>query len=555
MKKKWVGTLGAMLMAATLAFSGSTAVFADEKADNQVEDMHEAYVEDIHGQDEIVNNYYSSKVIEKGQGYVVYDSYTRREVNGSKQISAPRVIIYIDELKTDLNVFISEILSKSYVTKDSMISCFSKMDFTVSEDNLKKIKEKGVVLNAVYSSENHTGTRNPYFDYEITRLDNISGDYTPSLSVNTDTKAINTLKVFGVNKFFTLTLNDKYGKNSLGNGIFLVEIYKNIGNFEIDSYEDGEDEGNRFASDTHSYYYNASANRFTECDKDNTFQGCYEYRATKDVSSYLQVNADTYKMSGTYVVTQGELPKAALMDTYTGLVNEDGNWLYYNNGKADPSYTGLCKYNDSWWYVKNGKVDFSYTGLYKYNGTWWYLNGGKINFSATGLCKYNGSWWYVRNGKIDFSSTTLCKYNGSWWYVSGGKVNFSATGLCKYNGSWWYVKNGKVDFSATGLCKYNGSWWYVKNGKIDFSATTLCKYNGNWFYVNGGKVSFTTTLCKYNGVWWYIENGVVNFSRTTLVKYGSNWYAVAGGKVAWGYTGKINYNGAAYNVVGGVVKF
>lgn len=31
MKKKWVGTLGAMLMAATLAFSGSTAVFADRK--------------------------------------------------------------------------------------------------------------------------------------------------------------------------------------------------------------------------------------------------------------------------------------------------------------------------------------------------------------------------------------------------------------------------------------------------------------------------------------------------------------------------------------------
>jgi len=30
---------------------------------------------------------------------------------------------------------------------------------------------------------------------------------------------------------------------------------------------------------------------------------------------------------------------------------------------------------------------------------------------------------------------------------------------------------------------------------------------------------------------------------------------VAGGKVAWGYTGKINYNGRAYNVVSGVVRF
>ena len=52
-----------------------------------------------------------------------------------------------------------------------------------------------------------------------------------------------------------------------------------------------------------------------------------------------------------------------------------------------------------------------------------------------------------------------------------------------------------------------------------------------------------------------MKNGVVNFSKTTLVKYGNNWYAVAGGKVAWGYTGNLKYNGGAYRVVNGVVKF
>ena len=554
MKKRWVGTLGAMLMAATLAFSGSTAVFADEKADNQVEDMHEAYVEDIHGQDEIVNKNGSIKELETGVGYKINDCYTIVDGDTSKEIDAPKISIYTEEIDKDLNELISELIDRSVVKENSMISIYSLKEgknFTITKSNLDKIKAKNMVLEVVYITSDYSETNSAYVGYTFTKFDNITGDYTPSFSINTDTKAVNTLKGLGVSKFYTVTLNEKYGSKSLGDGEVQLEMYHNIGNFDFTNDEYGYPK----ASNQHSYYYIPSANRFVECNKEDAIQGGFIHGETDEQIIFYFEGYNNFKTTGTYVITQGELPKAALMDTYTGLVNEDGNWLYYNNGKADPSYTGLCKYNDSWWYVKNGKVDFSYTGLYKYNGTWWYLNGGKINFSATGLCKYNGTWWYVKNGKIDFSSTTLCKYNGTWWYVSGGKVNFGATGLCKYNGSWWYVSGGKVNFSATGLCKYNGTWWYVKNGKIDFSARTLCKYNGNWFYVNGGKVSFTTTLCKYNGVWWYIENGVVNFSRTTLVKYGSNWYAVAGGKVAWGYTGKINYNGRAYNVVSGVVRF
>ena len=498
----------AMLMAAAMIFSGSTAAFADGTADNQAEDTQDAYVEDIHGQDEIVNKNGSIEELETGVGYEIRDCYTITEGGVSKEIDAPEIFIYTEKINKDLNKLISELIDRPVVKENSKIGIYSPEEgknFTITKSNLDKIKAKNMVLEVAYITSDYSETNCAYVGYMFTKLDNITGDYTPSFSINTDTKAVNTLKSFGVSKFYTVTLNEKYGSKSLGDGEVQLEMYHNIGNFDFTNGEHGY----KRASNQHSYYYIPSANRFAECSKEDAMQGGF-IRDRIGVVLYFE-GYNNFKTTGTYVITQGELPKAALMDTYTGLVNEDGNWLYYNNGKADQSYTGLCK--------------------------------------------YNGTWWYVRNGKIDFSSTTLCKYNGSWWYVSGGKVNFSATGLCKYNGSWWYVKNGKVDFSATGLCKYNGSWWYVKNGKIDFSATTLCKYNGNWFYVNGGKVSFTTTLCKYNGVWWYIENGVVNFSRTTLVKYGSNWYAVAGGKVAWGYTGKINYNGRAYNVVSGVVRF
>ena len=552
MKKKWVGTAGAMLMAAAMIFSGSTAAFAAGTADNQAEDTQDAYVEDIHGQDEIVNKNSSSEELETGVGYEIRDCYTITEGGVSKEIDAPEIFIYIEKINKDLNELISELIDRPVVKENAKIGIYSPEEgknFTITKSNLDKIKAKNMVLEVAYITSDYSETNCAYVGYMFTKLDNITGDYTPSFSINTDTKAVNTLKSLGVSKFYTVTLNEKYGSKSLGDGEVQLEMYHNIGNFDFTNGEHGY----KRASNQHSYYYIPSANRFAECSKEDAMQGGF-IRDRIGVVLYFE-GYNNFKTTGTYVITQGELPKAALMDTYTGLVNEDGNWLYYNNGKADQSYTGLCKYNDAWWYVKNGKVDFSYTGLYKYNGTWWYLNGGKINFSATGLCKYNGTWWYVKNGKIDFSSTTLCKYNGTWWYVSGGKVNFGATGLCKYNGSWWYVSGGKVNFSATGLCKYNGTWWYVKNGKIDFSATTLCKYNGNWFYVNGGKVSFTTTLCKYNGTWFYVNNGVVNFNKTTLVKYNGNWFAVTGGKVAWGYTGKINYNGVVYNVVGGVVRF
>ena len=59
---------------------------------------------------------------------------------------------------------------------------------------------------------------------------------------------------------------------------------------------------------------------------------------------------------------------------------------------------------------------------------------------------------------------------------------------------------------------------------------------------------------KYNGNWWYVRNGVLNTS-TTLCRYGNSWFAVSGGKVAWGYTGKLKYNGSYFNVVKGIVKF
>ena len=465
MKKKWVGTVGAMLMAAAMIFSGSTTAFAAGTADNQAEDTQDAYVEDIHGQDEIVSKNGSIEELETGVGYEIRDCYTITEGGVSKEIDAPEIFIYTEKINKDLNELISELIDRPVVKENAKIGIYSPEEgknFTITKSNLDKIKAKNMVLEVAYITSDYSETNCAYVGYMFTKLDNITGDYTPSFSINSDTKAVNTLKCLGVSKFYTVTLNEKYGSKSLGDGEIQLEMYHNIGNFDFTNGEHGY----KRASNQHSYYYIPSANRFAECSKEDAMQGGF-IRDRIGVVLYFE-GYNNFKTTGTYVITQGELPKAALMDTYTGLVNEDGNWLYYNNGKADQSYTGLCKYNDAWWYVKNGKVDFSYTGLYKYNGTWWYLNGGKINFSATGLCKYNGTWWYVKNGKIDFSSTTLCKYNGTWFYVNNGVVNFNKTTLVKYNGNWFAVTGGKVAWGYTGKINYNGVVYNVVGGVVRF---------------------------------------------------------------------------------------
>ena len=511
MKKKLIGKIGALLMAVTLTFTGTTVAYAADSAEGQAPDQIKAEIERTQNDNLVKDS--DDDLLEKGDGYRVYKG-TPLDNGGY----TAWIYVYADELKGDLNSTVSGLIDKKYTVDESYIWInYENIDaVTVSKANLQKMKNKNMIFDTTNYSSNDDFT---HISYRCDKVTNADSDYVPKVSQNSDTAAIAKIKSAGISKYLTLTTGGKSGTSLPGNGYISLWAQKNVGDFDY-NVTDENNSSRKFAGNLYTYYYNSTAGRFVKYangansdvsdDDSQAYAESYGYTYVQDFD-YTWINFYDCDFNGTYVVTQGELPASLLMDSYTGLSREGNDWVYYKNGKLDRSYTGLCKYNGSWWYVKNGKVDFG----------------------ATTLCKYNGSWWYVRGGKVDFSSTTLCKYNGSWWYVSGGKVHFGATGLCKYNGSWWYVKSGKVDFSAT----------------------TLCKYNGYWFYVKGGRVSFTTTLCKYNGTWFYVNNGVVNFNKTTLVKYNGNWFAVTGGKVAWGYTGKMNYNGGTFNVVNGIVRF
>ena len=246
----------------------------------------------------------------------------------------------------------------------------------------------------------------------------------------------------------------------------------------------------------------------------------------------------TAKSAGTAVITatseNGKTASCTVTvnkkDTYTGLREVNGNWLYFENGKVNNDYTGLVNYEGLWFYVDNGTIDWGYTGLADYNGIWFYVSGGIVDWNYTGLTYYNDVWFYISGGMIDWDYTGLVYYNDIWFYVSGGILDWDYIGLTSYNGIWFMISGGMINWDYAGLVYYNDMWFYVSGGTINWDYAGLIYYNDAWFYVSGGTINWTTAIVDYNGAKFYVQNGMVD----------------------WDYTGTVNYNGSTYNVINGM---
>ena len=225
----------------------------------------------------------------------------------------------------------------------------------------------------------------------------------------------------------------------------------------------------------------------------------------------------TAKRAGTAIITatseNGKTASCTVTvnkkDTYTGLRDVDGNWMYFENGNVNSDYAGLVNYEGLWFYVDNGTIDWGYTGLADYNGIWFYVSGGMVDWNYAGLTYYNDVWFYV----------------------SGGMINWDYTGLVYYNDIWFYVSGGILDWDYIGLTYYNDIWFVISGGMINWDYAGLIYYNDAWFYVSGGCINWTTAIVDYNGAKFYVQNGMVD----------------------WDYTGTVNYNGSTYNVINGMV--
>ena len=247
----------------------------------------------------------------------------------------------------------------------------------------------------------------------------------------------------------------------------------------------------------------------------------------------------TAKRAGTAIITatseNGKTASCTVTvnkkDTYTGLRDVDGNWMYFENGNVNSDYAGLVNYEGLWFYVDNGTIDWGYTGLADYNGIWFYVSGGMVDWNYTGLTYYNDVWFYVSGGMINWDYTGLVYYNDIWFYVSGGILDWDYIGLTYYNDIWFVISGGMINWDYAGLIYYNDMWFYVSGGTINWDYAGLIYYNDAWFYVSGGTINWTTAIVDYNGAKFYVQNGMVD----------------------WDYTGTVDYNGTTYRIVGGMV--
>ena len=247
----------------------------------------------------------------------------------------------------------------------------------------------------------------------------------------------------------------------------------------------------------------------------------------------------TAKRAGTAIITatseNGKTASCTVTvnkkDTYTGLRDVDGNWMYFENGNVNSDYAGLVNYEGLWFYVDNGTIDWGYTGLADYNGIWFYVSGGMVDWNYAGLTYYNDVWFYVSGGMINWDYTGLVYYNDIWFYVSGGILDWDYIGLTYYNDIWFVISGGMINWDYAGLIYYNDMWFYVSGGTINWDYAGLIYYNDAWFYVSGGCINWTTAIVDYNGAKFYVQNGMVD----------------------WDYTGTVNYNGSTYNVINGMV--
>ena len=247
----------------------------------------------------------------------------------------------------------------------------------------------------------------------------------------------------------------------------------------------------------------------------------------------------TAKSAGTAIITatseNGKTASCTVTvnkkDTYTGLRDVDGNWMYFENGNVNSDYAGLVNYEGLWFYVDNGTIDWGYTGLADYNGIWFYVSGGMVDWNYAGLTYYNDVWFYVSGGMINWDYTGLVYYNDIWFYVSGGILDWDYIGLTYYNDIWFVISGGMINWDYAGLIYYNDMWFYVSGGTINWDYAGLIYYNDAWFYVSGGCINWTTAIVDYNGAKFYVQNGMVD----------------------WDYTGTVNYNGSTYNVISGMV--
>ena len=181
-----------------------------------------------------------------------------------------------------------------------------------------------------------------------------------------------------------------------------------------------------------------------------------------------------------------------------GLVEENGEWVYYVNGKIDTEYVGFVEYDGAIFAVANGKVQTAANGLVQdVNNpeTWYYCAEGQAQTSYTGLAQYDGAWFYVKAGVLDTTLAGNVRYDGGIFYVAAGRVVKELNGIAQdpITGDWYFYAEGQAQTEFSGTAVYDGATFVIENGKLVEEDKPVYDYAMKYLWYNADG-SYTRTV-------------------------------------------------------------
>ncbi len=242
-----------------------------------------------------------------------------------------------------------------------------------------------------------------------------------------------------------------------------------------------------------------------------------------------------------------------------GIIERDGNYYYYNNGRPEMAglvnvkgdyyfakgADGLCvtgKYfvwkNNTTLVLKDSNCEFGedgkmLNGIVERDGNYYYYNNGRPEMA--GLVKVNGDYYFAKDasglcvtGKyfVWKNDTDLVLTNSNCEFGADGKM---LNGIVERDGNHYYYNNGRPEMAgvvnvdgyyyfakdADGLCVTGKYYVWKGNGLLredtyEFGADGkmldgLVEIDGNYYYYNMGKTKMAG-LIEVNGAYYFVKN-------------------------------------------------
>jgi cell wall-associated NlpC family hydrolase len=196
---------------------------------------------------------------------------------------------------------------------------------------------------------------------------------------------------------------------------------------------------------------------------------------------------------------------AAPVAQKNGWVNENGHWVYYNNGNVQSgrNYSYLPTINGqghSWYLVDNGVVQ---SGVQKWAGTYYDFDANTYQRVNNNYVKSQWGDWYLfgNDGRIQ---TKVQKWAGTYYYFDPSTYLRVDNDYRQSQWGDWYLfgNDGRIQ---TKVQKWAGSYYY-------FDPSTYLRVNndyrqsqwGNWYlFGNDGRV--LSGLQKWAGSTYYFD--------------------------------------------------